>query len=645
MSKEEDPHPSLEQLAAFDSGCLPALVEAAVEAHVSACAKCCQALEGLPEDPLVALVRAYGVGPPAPPPAPAGEETAWEIPPELVGHPRYRILGVLGSGGMGVVYKAVQRHTDRVVALKVLAPKLQTTPDFVERFRREVRAVARLQHPNIVLAFDADEAGGLHFIVMEYVEGVGLDRLVQQKGPLPIPEACDCARQAALGLQHAHEKGTVHRDVKPHNLLLTPAGRVKVVDFGLARLVTGDGEPATPVSSPPLLGAPDYAAPEQARDPAHVDIRADVYSLGCTLYFLLTGQPPFPRGTPLQKLLLHQESPPRPVSDLRPEVPAPLAQLLGRMLAKDPNRRPATPGAVAEELAALLGSGPAPSLQAKRVRRFPHLVLGTALGVAALATAVALAWPRGDHPETDKGEPKPASAAQAPAPSAPAGRDDGFAPERKSGDALLAWVRVNNRWGPASGVVTDVARDVEKTLGKYDGFQLALGPGLVKSGKATLLVSRFGEFFPFEPPPEQAGPLGVKGAALRLLRYYRGEDIRRARPRIRISDLWIDQGGVVPRGSRLTGRLAYQLLEPVAEDLHVRLTYYPSGGWMRTMGMFYLHGPLRAERGEVAFNLPGPSVQYTKNDRLLVFFVELASQRDRREVIESNTLATLIQPR
>ena len=357
MSTDTDPHPSAEELAAFDAGCLPPPRAAAVETHVAACPSCCRRLEELPEDAFAALVRAYAgkADGGRTRPQPKADGAAPEVPEALVGHSRYRVLGLLGQGGMGVVYKAVQQHMDRVVALKVIHRPLLACPDFVERFRREVKAVARLRHPNIVVAHDADQAGDLHFLVMEYVEGTSLDRVVARRGPLPVAEACEYVRQCALGLQHAHEQGLVHRDIKPHNLLLTPQGQVKVVDFGLAHLARPDGA-ATPLTSAPLLGTPDYTAPEQARDPSAVDVRADVYSLGCTHYYLLTGQPPFPGGTPLQKLLNHQERPPRPVTELRPDVPPAVAALLRRMLAKDRARRPATPGEVAAELAPFASS-------------------------------------------------------------------------------------------------------------------------------------------------------------------------------------------------------------------------------------------------------------------------------------------------
>ena len=185
--------------------------------------------------------EAETLAPPAPadPGATAGGAPAapadGSVPPELADHPHYRVLALIGQGGMGAVYKAEHRLMERTVALKVIKPALFDNPGAVQRFRQEVKAAARLQHPNIVTAHDAGQAGALHFLVMEYVEGRSLAEYLQEKGTLPAAEACEYARQAAVGLQHAHEKGMVHRDVKPHNLMRTPDGQVKILDFGLAR--------------------------------------------------------------------------------------------------------------------------------------------------------------------------------------------------------------------------------------------------------------------------------------------------------------------------------------------------------------------------------------------------------------------------
>jgi serine/threonine-protein kinase len=235
----------------------------------------------------------------------------------------------LGSGGMGSVYLAEHRLMDRPVALKVIRRDLLGDEAAVERFRREVRAAARLAwHPNIVAAYDAEQAGDAHFLVMEFIDGVTLARLVQSRGPLSCGLACAAVKQAAEGLEYAHRRGMVHRDIKPQNLMRAPDGQVKILDFGLARFAseslpdvgpatergTGSGAEATArdrvaplTATDMLLGTADYIAPEQASDPRSADIRADIYSLGCTLYYLLAGHPPFPGGNLFEKLKAHRE--------------------------------------------------------------------------------------------------------------------------------------------------------------------------------------------------------------------------------------------------------------------------------------------------------------------------------------------------
>jgi serine/threonine protein kinase len=268
----------------------------------------------------------------------------------------YVLLDRLGEGGMGQVFKARNWKLERLVALKLVRKERLADEAAVRRFRREIQATAALSHPNIVQAYDADEVRGTHFFVMEHVAGEDLACHVHEHGPLPVADACDCIRQAALGLQHAHEKGMVHRDVKPHNLLRTPQGVVKVTDLGLAQLSAAgrDGSSST-LTQEGVVGTLDYIAPEQVDDSHAVDIRADLYSLGCTFYFLLTGQVPFPGGKALDKLYKHRHEEPRPVEDLRPEVPAGLAAVVRKLMAKNPDARFQTPG----ELAAVLAAGQA----------------------------------------------------------------------------------------------------------------------------------------------------------------------------------------------------------------------------------------------------------------------------------------------
>jgi eukaryotic-like serine/threonine-protein kinase len=282
--------------------------------------------------------------------------TAFQMAPLLQGRPQdlrvgpYVLLQRLGQGGMGNVYKARHELLNRVVALKVVRKDVEDYAGNERRFRREIQVTAQLSHPNIVVAHDAGCADGAYYFAMEYVEGIDLSRLVKQSGPLPITQACDAIRRAALGLQHAFEHGLVHRDIKPSNLLLTKdAARIKILDMGLVRLQEDTNEAAL-TESGAVIGTPDYVAPEQATNSRTVDIRADLYSLGCTFYFLLTGRHPFAEGTAIEKLLKHLQEQPRPVSEYRPEVPAPVAAILARLLAKSPDDRYQRPVELAEVL-------------------------------------------------------------------------------------------------------------------------------------------------------------------------------------------------------------------------------------------------------------------------------------------------------
>jgi len=274
-----------------------------------------------------------------------------ETLPRKVG--RYELIERLGRGGMGTVYKAVHTRLKRKVAVKLLRRELLEDENAVLRFQREMEAVGRLNHPNLVQALDADNIGGTYVLVMEYVEGVDVARILGTAGRLSIENACEIIRQAAQGLQHAHEKGLVHRDVNPSNLMLTPDGGIKVMDLGLARLRRGQlaGEELTVDGQ--AVGTADYVAPEQVSDSRHVDIRADIYSLGCTLYEFLAGRAPFDdpyhRGN-FAKMRAHLKESPLPVRGFRPHVPDRLQSILRRMLAKDPAERYATPLAVASEL-------------------------------------------------------------------------------------------------------------------------------------------------------------------------------------------------------------------------------------------------------------------------------------------------------
>src|SRR5581483_4607320 len=262
---------------------------------------------------------------------------------------KYKILGPLGAGGMGYVFLCEHQIMRRRVAIKVLPLR---SSDFLstERFHREARAVAQVKHTNIVGGYDIDQDGKRHFLVMEYIDGSTFRAIVKGHGPLAPLRAAHYIRQAALGLQHAHEAGLVHRDIKPSNLLLDRTGTVKILDLGLARFFYDETDDLSKHYVEGPIGTMDYMAPEQALDSHHADIRADIYSLGATFYFLLAGHGPFSEGTALQKMVRHQLVSPRPIRDIRPDVPEGLAAIISRMMAKEPTARYRTPAEVAEAL-------------------------------------------------------------------------------------------------------------------------------------------------------------------------------------------------------------------------------------------------------------------------------------------------------
>jgi len=301
----------------------------------------------------------------------------------------YLLLQILGEGGMGKVFKARARHNDTCVALKVIRQeRLAQDVEAVQRFQREARAAAQLTHPHIVAVRDFGQDGDTYFMAMEYLHGIDLATLVQTQGPLPVAQSCDFIRQAALGLQHAHEHGMVHRDIKPSNLMacwtgalpaeapsssaplissgretmhILPGGEtplpswnqqtvIKVLDMGLVRLVRAEASVASLTQDGAILGTPDFISPEQALNAHRVDIRADLYSLGCAFYYLLTGSPPFPDGTHLEKLLRHQLDEPRPVEQLRPQVGPEVTAVVRKLLAKRPMDRFQTPTEVVQAL-------------------------------------------------------------------------------------------------------------------------------------------------------------------------------------------------------------------------------------------------------------------------------------------------------
>lgn len=268
--------------------------------------------------------------------------TRWQAGQLLAGRSsftlgKYRLVDLLGRGGMGSVFAAEHKTLGRRVALKIISKQTGRDPEQLERFLDEARRIAALDHPNIVRAFDVDHEGERYFLVLERVEGRDLQQIVESDGPLDVGRAARFIRQAALGLAHAHDRKMIHCDIKPANLIVGSEDVVKILDMGMARLMESDGSSSD--SNENIVGTIDYIAPEQALEAEDLDHRADIYSLGCTLYFLLTSRPPFGEGTLAQRIMKHQTQTPRPISDTRSGVPDELAEVCLKMMAKKPEDR------------------------------------------------------------------------------------------------------------------------------------------------------------------------------------------------------------------------------------------------------------------------------------------------------------------
>ena len=394
METRKQIHPTPRQLAAFALGKLTPESRDRMQEHLAGCSTCSTFLSQTPRDTLVTMLRQAAAGipsseqstpgvrgsstlgglpagssaqEPAMPrtPEPQASEPArpaaldkvsdrpadLDIPPALREQTKYRIVRLLGRGGMGSVYEAFHERMDRRVAIKVINPALVGHPDALKRFDQEVRAAARVEHENVARAYDAEEIGALRILVMEFVPGQSLDRYLAKNGPLSVMQPCRIMQQALAGLNKAHKLGMVHRDLKPQNLMLTPEGKVKILDFGLAKLASErqDGDGLTGTNA--FMGTPHYLAPEQAMDAAKADIRADIYSLGCTLYCLLAGEPPYSGASAVAIALAHRDQNARPLCEVRPDLPLELSRVVERMLAKNPADRPQTP---ADAIQALL---------------------------------------------------------------------------------------------------------------------------------------------------------------------------------------------------------------------------------------------------------------------------------------------------
>ena len=419
-------HPSVEELTAFNIGLLPPENASLVESHISDCAPCCETLLNLcsddtfvgmlqkADDPDDEMTKDFSSSEASL--ASTSSSSDESIKNLFANHPRYEVINRIARGGMGVVFKATHRSMRRTVALKVINQSLIRDSQVVDRFHREVQTAARLSHPNIVTAYDAEQANDNHFLVMEYVDGESLAALVKRDNPIPIQEACQYISQVADGLQYAHGRGVVHRDIKPHNLMLTE-GTVKILDFGLASLASlAEAAPAKAehgqmpedaslTAACSIMGTPDFMSPEQATDTSRVGFRSDIYSLGATLYYLLAGQPPFSSGSVAQRLESLANSEPTPIQSLRSDVPQGLADVINRMMLKDPDNRFQSAEEVALALEPYIGNtltGPTVSVQ-------PSLGQGnwwpfnTAKTIAGIAAAFILIFAGVLYVETDKG--------------------------------------------------------------------------------------------------------------------------------------------------------------------------------------------------------------------------------------------------
>ncbi len=310
----------------------------------------------------------------------------------------YRLERFIGGGGMGAVFRAHDTTLDRVVAVKVLAGRQADDEEMLRRFRNEAQSAARLDHENIGRVHAVGSEDGWHYIVLEYIEGRNVRDIVREDGAFDVARTVDVAMQVADALEHASQRSVVHRDIKPSNIVITPTGRARIVDMGLARLHQMAGDRDLTISGM-TLGTFDYISPEQARDPRAADVRSDLYSLGCTMFFMLAGRAPFAEGTMVQKLLQHQQEPPPSIERLRPDVPRRLAAILGRLMAKDPGERYQRPVDLVADLTAFADEHgielAAPRVRAPVPLPRPASVLPWLLPLAAFIALVTGLWLRG----------------------------------------------------------------------------------------------------------------------------------------------------------------------------------------------------------------------------------------------------------
>ncbi len=359
---------------------------------------------------------------------------------------KYKVLEKLGSGGMGQVYLCEHKLMRRRVAVKVLPTAKAKDDSARERFYREARAVAALDHPNIVHAYDIDQDDELHFLVMEFVDGANLQEIVKRGGPLDVTRACHYVRQAAMGLEHAHQAARlVHRDIKPGNILVDRTGVVKILDMGLARFFNDEEDILTKKYDENVLGTADYLAPEQALDSHAVDIRADIYSLGATFYFMLTGKTPFGEGTVAQKLIWHQSRQPKTVAEYRRDVPAGVQAVISKMMAKEPAQRYQLPEEVAEALSTFTQTeiGPPPDKEMPQLSPAAQSTTGDPVGGSTAISKVSptppiKAAPAPPPPPIKAAPPSPPPAKPAPPRPAPPAPKPALKPAPASAPPLVS---------------------------------------------------------------------------------------------------------------------------------------------------------------------------------------------------------------
>ena len=383
MNASQVSHPTDKILHAYGLGKVDDASAESVNQHLEGCLECRQRVAALSSDSFLGRLREAKAPPESFHPAvscteglsmldsapgTAAPPPPSSLPPGLVDHPDYEVVRELGQGGMGVVYLAQNKMMGRLEVLKVVSEQLIKRRGVLDRFLGEIRNAAKLHHPNVVTAYSVLRLGESVALAMEYVDGLDLARLVKARGALPIANACNYVHQAALGLQHAHQHGMVHRDIKPSNLMLTRQGNlavIKVLDFGLAKIQSEGAVEGGLTHEGQMLGTPDFIAPEQISNARRADIRADIYSLGCTLYDLLAGKPPFQGDSLYDILQAHHSIEATPLNLARPDVPMELAAVVAKMMAKEPERRFQEPRQVAQVLLPFFKKGSAGSVGPK----------------------------------------------------------------------------------------------------------------------------------------------------------------------------------------------------------------------------------------------------------------------------------------